>query len=220
MKNKYLLSLLWVIVSGFGILMAQEIAIIPQPAHLIVKNESFKFGKQLKVCIASYRGDSVTLVFDSFKDDFQKATGIKVTSVRSEAKAGIVLSVNQTLAPEAYKLDVSPKQIRIEAARPAGFYYALQTLKQLISRHVMAGVAVGGRQEWSIPTVEIEDVPRFEWRGFMLDEGRHFFGKDEVKRVIDIMSTYKMNRFHWHLTEDQGWRIEIKKYPKLTCLAE
>ena len=117
MKNKYLLSLLWVIVSGFGILMAQEIAIIPQPAHLIVKNESFKFGKQLKVCIASYRGDSVTLVFDSFKDDFQKATGIKVTSVRSEAKAGIVLSVNQTLAPEAYKLDVSPKQIRIEAAR-------------------------------------------------------------------------------------------------------
>ncbi len=128
------------------------------------ENESFKFGKQLKVCIASYRGDSVTLVFDSFKDDFQKATGIKVTSVRSEAKAGIVLSVNQTLAPEAYKLDVSPKQIRIEAARPAGFYYALQTLKQLISRHVMAGVAVGGRQEWSIPTVEIEDVPRFEWR--------------------------------------------------------
>ena len=125
MKNKYLLSLLWVIVSGFGILMAQEIAIIPQPAHLIVKNESFKFGKQLKVCIASYRGDSVTLVFDSFKDDFQKATGIKVTSVRSEAKAGIVLSVNQTLAPEAYKLDVSPKQIRIEAARPAGFYYNL-----------------------------------------------------------------------------------------------
>lgn len=87
----------------------------------VVKNESFKFGKQLKVCIASYRGDSVTLVFDSFKDDFQKATGIKVTSVRSEAKAGIVLSVNQTLAPEAYKLDVSPKQIRIEAARPAGF---------------------------------------------------------------------------------------------------
>ena len=118
MKNKYLLSLLWVIVSGFGILMAQEIAIIPQPAHLIVKNESFKFGKQLKVCIASYRGDSVTLVFDSFKDDFQKATGIKVTSVRSEAKAGIVLSVNQTLAPEAYKLDVSPKQIRIEVCAP------------------------------------------------------------------------------------------------------
>ena len=216
MKTKYLLSLLWVIVSGFGVLMAQEIAIIPQPAHLIVKNESFKFGKQLKVCIASYRGDSVTLVFDSFKDDFQKATGIKVTSVRSEAKAGIVLSVNQTLAPEAYKLDVSPKQIRIEAARPAGFYYALQTLKQLISRHVMAGVAVGGRQEWSIPTVEIEDVPRFEWRGFMLDEGRHFFGKDEVKRVIDIMSTYKMNRFHWHLTDDQGWRIEIKGLPELT----
>ena len=81
----------------------------------------------------------------------------------------------------------------------------------------MAGVAVGGRQEWSIPTVEIEDVPRFEWEGLLCwTRAGTFFGKDEVKRVIDIMSTYKMNRFHWHLTEDQGWRIEIKKYPKLT----
>lgn len=216
MKNKHLLSLLWMIVCGCATLAAQEIAIIPQPAHLMVKNESFEFGKRVKASVASYPGDSVHLVFDSFKDDFQKATGIKITSVRTEAKAGIVLSVAPTLAPEAYKLDVSSKQIRIEAARPAGFYYALQTLKQLISRQVMAGVAAGGEQQWSIPAVEIEDAPRFEWRGFMLDEGRHFFGKDEVKRVIDIMSTYKMNRFHWHLTEDQGWRIEIKKYPKLT----
>ena len=70
--------------------------------------------------------------------------------------------------------------------------------------------------EYPIPCVEIEDEPRFGWRGFMLDEGRHFYGKEEIKKILDVMAAYKMNRFHWHLTEDQGWRIEIKKYPKLT----
>lgn len=68
----------------------------------------------------------------------------------------------------------------------------------------------------TLPVVEIEDAPRFGWRGFMLDEGRHFFGKKAVKQVLDVMAAYKMNRFHWHLTDDQGWRVEIKKYPRLT----
>lgn len=217
MRNKYFLSLMWLIICEIGTLTAQEIAIIPQPAHLLVKHGSFKFGKQLKAKIASYRGDSINLVFDLFKNDFQEATGIEVLSTRSESKAGIVLSQNPKLAPEAYRLSVSSRQIRIEAAHPAGFYYGLQTLKQLMPRNVMAGVPPSnGQQEWEIPSVEIEDAPRFEWRGFMLDEGRHFFGKKEVMRVIDMMAVYKMNRFHWHLTEDQGWRIEIKKYPRLT----
>ena len=81
---------------------------------------------------------------------------------------------------------------------------------------VFSTTAVTDITEWSVPQVSIEDEPEFGWRGFMLDEGRHFFGKEAVKRVIDMMALYKMNRFHWHLTEDQGWRIEIKKYPKLT----
>jgi hexosaminidase len=80
----------------------------------------------------------------------------------------------------------------------------------------MAGVPANTAETLRIPCVEISDEPRFGWRGFMLDEGRHFYGKEEVKKIIDVMSAYKMNRFHWHLTEDQGWRIEIKKYPKLT----
>ena len=83
-------------------------------------------------------------------------------------------------------------------------------------RNVMAGVCDESVEEWSVPAVFIVDEPRFGWRGFMLDEGRHFYGKEEVKKIIDVMAAYKMNRFHWHLTEDQGWRIEIKKYPKLT----
>lgn len=215
MKIKHFLPLLLLVLSK-QMSTAQEIAIIPQPAHLTVKDGRFEFGNQLKAKVTPYQGDSVHMVFESFKKEFQKVTGIKVSSTQKEAKAAIILNLNQQLPPEAYKLNVSKEQIRIEAARPAGFYYALQTLKQLMPRNVMAGVAPSGHQEWSIPSVGIEDAPRFEWRGFMLDEGRHFFGKDEIKRVIDMMATYKMNRFHWHLTEDQGWRIEIKKYPKLT----
>lgn len=215
MKLKYILTLLWIACES-GMLSAQEVALVPQPSHLNVTNESFEFGKQVKAKVTPYQGDSINIVFDSFKDDFRKATGIKIASTRNEAKAAILLNLNKELAADAYKLNVSKEQIRIEAARPVGFFYALQTLKQLMPRNVMAGVAMTERKAWSIPTVEIEDAPRFQWRGFMLDEGRHFFGKEEVKRVLDMMATYKMNRFHWHLTEDQGWRIEIKKYPKLT----
>ena len=215
MKIKHFLPLLLLLGSN-EMLTAQEIALTPQPAHLTVKDGRFEFGNQLKAKVTPYQGDSIRMVFEPFKKELQEATGIKVSSTQKEAKARIILDLNPQLPAEAYKLNVSKKQVRIEASRPAGFYYALQTLKQLMPRNVMAGVATSDHSQWSLPSVEIEDAPRFEWRGFMLDEGRHFFGKDEIKRVIDMMAIYKMNRFHWHLTEDQGWRIEIKKYPKLT----
>lgn len=215
MKIKHFLPLLLLLCSN-EMLTAQEIALTPQSAHLTVKDGRFEFGNQLKAKVTPYQGDSIRMVFESFKKELQEATGIKVSSTQKEAKARIILDLNPQLPAEAYKLNVSKKQVRIEASRPAGFYYALQTLKQLMPRNVMAGVATSDHSQWSLPSVEIEDAPRFEWRGFMLDEGRHFFGKDEIKRVIDMMAIYKMNRFHWHLTEDQGWRIEIKKYPKLT----
>ena len=215
MKIKHFLPLLLLLGSN-EMLTAQEIALTPQPAHLTVKDGRFEFGNQLKAKVTPYQGDSIRMVFESFKKELQEATGIKVSSTQKEAKARIILDLNPQLPAEAYKLNVSKKQVRIEASRPAGFYYALQTLKQLMPPNGMAGVATSDHSQWSLPSVEIEDAPRFEWRGFMLDEGRHFFGKDEIKRVIDMMAIYKMNRFHWHLTEDQGWRIEIKKYPKLT----
>ena len=215
MKIKHFLPLLLLLGSN-EMLTAQEIALTPQPAHLTVKDGRFEFGNQLKAKVAPYQGDSIRMVFESFKKELQEATGIKVSSTQKEDKARIILDLNPQLPAEAYKLNVSKEQVRIEASRPAGFYYALQTLKQLMPCNVMAGVATSDHSQWSLPSVEIEDAPRFEWRGFMLDEGRHFFGKDEIKRVIDMMAIYKMNRFHWHLTEDQGWRIEIKKYPKLT----
>lgn len=194
----------------------EVLALIPMPAKMTTCIGEFTFPENLKAYVDHYRGDSIQLVFNQFQEDLNHATGIKTKNVKTGKKADIILELNTSLATEAYKLNIDQKQIHIEAARPVGFFYALQTLKQLMPRNVMAGVKDTQTDNWSIPAIEIEDEPRFGWRGFMLDEGRHIYGKDQVKRVIDIMATYKMNRFHWHLTEDQGWRIEIKKYPKLT----
>jgi len=116
---------------------------------------------------------------------------------------------------EAYKLSVTPKLITVTASSPNGFYYGLQTLYQLMPIDVY-GKERARNAEWSVPCVEIEDAPAFKYRGAMLDPCRHFASVDYVKKFIDVLAAHKMNTFHWHLTDDQGWRIEIKKYPKLT----
>ena len=195
---------------------ASPLSLIPLPASVQQGSGQFTFPAKVQLCVPSYTGDSVKAVAKRWAGNFTKSTGIKV-SVGKKANAAIQLRLNSGLAPEAYDLQVTRERIVIEAARPAGFFYALQTLNQLLpSRAVMAGVKATGVQAWTLPVVTIKDHPRFEWRGFMLDEGRHFYGKEEIKKLLDVMAAYKLNRFHWHLTEDQGWRIEIKKYPRLT----
>ncbi|MDR3629065.1 MAG: beta-N-acetylhexosaminidase [Desulfocapsaceae bacterium] len=116
---------------------------------------------------------------------------------------------------EGYRLLVRPEGIVIQAARPAGLFYAVQTLRQLFPAAIERSQAVHG-QEWTIPALRIEDKPRFKWRGMMLDTGRHTYPVEFIKRYIDLLALHKLNVFHWHLTDDQGWRIEIKKYPRLT----
>ena len=195
---------------------ASPLSLIPLPASVQQGSGQFTFSAKVQLCVPSYTGDSVKAVAKRWAGNFTKSTGIKV-SVGKKANAAIQLRLNSGLAPEAYDLQVTRDRIVIEAARPAGFFYALQTLNQLLpSRAVMAGVKATDVQAWTLPVVTIKDHPRFEWRGFMLDEGRHFYGKEEIKKLLDVMAAYKLNRFHWHLTEDQGWRIEIKKYPRLT----
>jgi hexosaminidase len=119
-----------------------------------------------------------------------------------------------SLGEEGYLLDVQPGNIEIRAPATTGVFYGLQTLRQLLPPAVESRARVDA--QWRIPCVHIEDRPRFSWRGFMLDEGRHFQGKAAVLQALDLMALQKLNVFHWHLTEDQGWRIEIKKYPRLT----
>lgn len=195
---------------------ASPLSLIPLPASVQQGSGQFTFPAKVQLCVPSYTGDSVKAVAKRWAGNFTKSTGIKV-SVGKKANAAIQLRLNSGLAPEAYDLQVTTSSVVIEAARPAGFFYALQTLNQLLpSRAVMAGVKATDVQAWTLPVVTIKDHPRFEWRGFMLDEGRHFYGKEEIKKLLDVMAAYKLNRFHWHLTEDQGWRIEIKKYPRLT----
>ena len=195
---------------------ASPLSLIPLPASVQQGSGQFTFPAKVQLCVPSDTGDSVKAVAKRWAGNFTKSTGIKV-SVGKKANAAIQLRLNSGLAPEAYDLQVTRERIVIEAARPAGFFYALQTLNQLLpSRAVMAGVKATDVQAWTLPVVTIKDHPRFEWRGFMLDEGRHFYGKEEIKKLLDVMAAYKLNRFHWHLTEDQGWRIEIKKYPRLT----
>jgi hexosaminidase len=172
----------------------------------------------MAISYPSYTGDSIKYVVQQFADDFKTATALTLNLDQNSSTAPILLKLNSTLSEEEYNLNVTRQNVAIEASSPVGFYYAFQTLKQLMPRNVMAAVPDASVTSWSLPVVSISDKPRFAWRGFMLDVGRHFFDKDEVKRVLDIMSVYKMNRFHWHLTEDQGWRIDIKKYPQLTSV--
>ena len=212
-------------------LHAQEISIIPKPAEMQVEEGEFSFNGKVVLCYPQIKDGGVDAVVDNFVKEIKKTTGVKLVKDRlkdglflgwdvqeaaKEGDAHIVLYVDEYMGEEAYRLSVTPKRINIAAATPAGFFYAFQTLKQLMPRNVMAGVRDESVKEWNVPCVFIVDEPRFSWRGFMLDEGRHFYGKEEIKKIIDVMAAYKMNRFHWHLTEDQGWRIEIKKYPKLT----
>lgn len=208
--KSFILSLIGCVVAI--IVSAQPFSLIPLPQSVIKSEGEFVFGQKLTAQITPQAKE----VFELFAEDFHKATDIKIKPIQKSSKAQLELNLVPSLTAEGYRLKVTNEKIAISASQPAGFFYALQTLKQLLPHNVMAGVADPKIKRWSIPCVEIEDAPRFAWRGFMLDEGRHFFGKDAVKRVIDVMATYKMNRFHWHLTEDQGWRIEIKKYPKLT----
>ncbi len=211
--------------------IAQEISLIPQPAVMKVNDGKFLFKGKVVVCYPKIKESSIDAVVENFVKEMNTTTGVKVVKNRlkngkklgfdvlksnKKGDAHIVLSLDENMGAEAYKLSVKPKRIDITAATAAGFFYAFQTLKQLMPRNVMAGVPDENVKEWSVPAVFIEDEPRFGWRGFMLDEGRHFYGKEEIKKILDVMAAYKMNRFHWHLTEDQGWRIEIKKYPKLT----
>ncbi len=192
-----------------------QLSLVPQPAHIEEGQGSFTFSKLVKTSADEYVGDSINWVLTNFEKNFTATTGTQFKHVKKGAT--LQLKRNQAISSEGYKLQITPTQIRIEASRPAGFYYALQTLQQLLpTRSVIAGITNDTTTSYTLPVVNIEDSPRFAWRGFMLDEGRHFYGKKEIKKILDVMAAYKLNRFHWHLTEDQGWRIEIKKYPKLT----
>lgn len=188
--------------------------LIPYPANLTRNEGTFNL-KQLTAITTPAGDEAVARYAQEFATQLEKTSGIKVPVNPTTAATSLVMTKDATLAHEAYKLTVNEAGINIAAADSTGFFYAIQTLKQLMPHAIYNRSGASTAIDWTVPCVEIADQPQLGHRGYMLDVARHFFSKTEVKRILDIMATYKMNRFHWHLTDDQGWRIDIPKYPKL-----
>ena len=191
-----------------------KISLIPYPQEITVSDATFDFTKLNAI---AYGSDGMKEHIENFAAQYEKSSGIKLDVKKAAATAAageIWFGADETLPRDGYTLDVKENGIEIKTSSFGGELYALQTLMQLLPREFFADAV--SNVLWNIPVVCIKDKPQFGHRGFMMDVARHFFDKDEVKKVLDIMAFYKLNRFHWHLTDDQGWRIEIPEYPKLT----
>jgi hexosaminidase len=191
-------------------------AIIPQPARLGVKPGQFEISGDTKILLAT-NDEGMKTAAAHLASLLIKATGATFAPAEgSEKKDAIHFQLDPTIThEEGYRLSVSPYEISIKAKTGAGAFYAVQTLRQLLHLEAETGKA----EVLYVPCVEIDDAPRYLYRGLHLDVGRHFFPIDFIKKYIDLLALHKFNRFHWHLTEDQGWRLEIKKYPRLQEVA-
>ena len=204
-----------VIVSGCSPKEAEvsHVKIIPQPLKLEENEGHYLLSGKTKIISKVNTIGEAKYLSLLFRNAFGKELDILPIGDN-----GIILNLNPDLKPklsdEGYLFKSSSKNIEIEAATKAGIFYGIQTLRQLLPPDFES--AVNPVKEIGIKAVTIMDKPRFVWRAFMLDEARHFKGKEVVKKLLDQMALHKMNIFHWHLVDDQGWRIEIKKYPKLT----
>ncbi|NHJ04566.1 MAG: beta-N-acetylglucosaminidase [Candidatus Heimdallarchaeota archaeon] len=189
------------------------ITIIPEPVELIIKNGSFK----LKEDTSIYADKEISILSNFLREKFTPSTGFLFSNMNQQKNNQIQLKLaksNWNLSDEGYILHIKKEIIEIIAKKSEGIFYGIQTLRQLLPPEI-ENQKIIKNTEWIIPCVEVKDYPRYNWRGFMLDEARHFMGKAIVKKILDLMALHKLNKFHWHLVDDQGWRIEIKKYPKL-----
>jgi len=193
--------------------------IIPHPVK--IESHTGRFTLTNKTAIVyNFSDKEVTAIAEYLARQLRTATGYDVPLVDEKSKPTsnfILLGrfSKKELGTEGYQLSATRRFVRLSAHQPAGLFYAVQSLLQLMPPEIY-GKEAKPSIEWVIPGVSIYDKPRFPWRGMHLDVCRHFFPVEFIKKYIDLLSMYKMNTFHWHLTEDQGWRIEIKKYPKLT----
>lgn len=188
--------------------------VIPAPRSITPAEGSFAL-KNTTVLAVEAQDPLFREVADDFAAQIALTTGYKLPAATAANRSRIVLRQTAGLGDEAYRLTVAPAEVLVEASTPHGAFYGIQTFYQLLPAAVYGDTRAKGVR-WEAPCCRIEDEPRFPYRGMMLDVGRYFMPKETVKKFIDIMAMHKQNMFHWHLTEDQGWRIEIKKYPRLT----
>lgn len=221
MKSTLLSTLLACALFSTSQAQAQQfVNLTPVPMQMHVDKGVYRLPAQFTIGGAQLP-DSIKAEAQKFVTDFNKsATGATAFFNKKAEGAALELVHNQTLyktlGQEGYKLSVTANGIRLESATTSGFFYGLTSLKKMLPACIAAGVKDEKVATYELPLVQITDKPRFPYRGFMLDVARHFFSVQEVKKMLDVMAIYKLNKFHFHLTEDQGWRWEVKKYPKLT----
>ena len=215
--KKLILLFAFIAIGSCNISFAQrECSIIPKPQKISYQKGSFLLTSSTKIVV----GMGTAKVAAQLQKMLEPATGFRFATITTASKEDIVISLRidqhkANLGAEAYTLTVEPKHISITASSTNGLYYGCQSLLQLLPASIYKTDMVQV-EKWVIPCVQIEDWPRFAWRGMMLDASRQFVEITYLKKYLDWLAVHKINVFHWHLTDDQGWRIEIKKYPELT----
>ena len=188
-----------------------DLNIIPQPQSMVLGKGYFQFTQETVFVI----DPALMPARLPFFEQFERASGFKFAIQKAAILTNsVVIDTDKSLPKEGYTLEVTPQQISIKAADYNGALYALQTLRQLLPNEVESTELV--KRDWLVPAVTITDAPQYQWRGLMLDVSRHFFPKEYILKTLDRMAMLKLNTFHFHLVDNEGWRIEIKKYPKLT----
>lgn len=206
-----ILPLLYLCIFGsFALTEKNNPSIVPYPAKMEMKEGYFMLSQETKLIIDNTKitGEQISYLQQTINSLPDRGVAEKENVIEIEMN-------NENLHPEGYKMDITSERIYISSPHSSGIFYALQTLKQLIFSAELQ-MQQRGETYLRIPCLSIMDYPAYEWRGLMLDVSRHFFSLEYLKKQVDILSSYKMNRMHLHLTDDQGWRIEIKKYPELT----
>lgn len=193
--------------------ICNELALIPAPQEITIGTDCFKLTPNAAITL-SQPNEELKAIAGYFNRKISAATGFEVP-VEKHGKISFKLADNDSYGNEGYHLLVKHGEITITASKPAGIFYGVQTLLQMLPPQIKSNQKQE-KADWAIPCADITDKPQFAWRGMMLDVSRHWFSKEEVKKFIDELAEYKMNVFHWHLTDDQGWRIDIKSLPRLT----
>lgn len=220
--QRKLMLLTWLFLHIAGNTLADSVHIIPEPVHIEQRTGSFILNEQVSIYINSADPEAAQIAGD-FAKEFFNASGMSLHCIVVRNNVPVTgrgllvkLSKEQGLPKEGYVLDIGKDQIGIIAADLPGLFYAFQSLRQLLPPELYRARTDGAGVHWQIPCARITDYPRYPYRGMHLDVSRHFFSVNEVKRYIDLLARFKLNIFHWHLTDSNGWRIEIKQYPRLT----
>lgn len=214
MKKLILLVLIFAVTRTFG--QNQELNLIPQPVQIQQPAGDYVLTGATTI---GFDSQAARPTAEMLAEKLNTATGFSFKA-QQNSSAAIQFNLNKVpvaqIGKEGYTLVASPQGVTITANEPAGLFYGMQTLLQILPKEIESKSPV--KATWTIPAVNITDYPRFGWRGIMLDVSRNFFTKEEVEQYIDQISRYKFNTFHWHLTDDNGWRVEIKSLPKLTSV--